>query len=164
MILNLCLKCQPDQLSADLKVNTLKGKEALSCDICGRSLDQFDANNIEPIKTEVGDAPSAKVGIIDTDQSCDETENTEDKPELTATKTGTNTMPVSDSVTLPNDETAEFDSPPEQGLAAQKQLNGLVPSDSVSSPNDPGSQERDKQDNQTILKLLEKGEKIKLVY
>ena len=119
VILNLCMKCQPSQSNTAMKVNTLSGKEAVSCDICGLTLSHLK----DP-----------------------ETGDTDTKPDLAneASETVGTDVKQSDSVGTP-----------------KRHPNGLVSSDSVASLSDPPSQEKDKQDNRTILKLLEKGEKIR---
>ena len=115
-----------------MKVNTLSGKESLSCDICGltfsHSLEDGEPStpDSEP-KSENLAEPSEAVGI-------------ETKP----SETGGNIAKPSEAVGTP-----------------KKHSNGLVASDSIASLSEPNSQEKDKQDNRTIEKLLEKGEKIR---
>lgn len=143
-------------------MNTLKGKEASSCDICGSSLDPTNANDIEPVTSQVGDAPSAKVGATNTETTESGTESSENKSKRTTTLSSeSNGIPIINRPASRTEDSIDSGSPAEHGLLAKKQVNGLVPSDSLSSLTDP-VQDKDKQDNQTILKLLEKGEKIRL--
>ena len=106
-----------------MKVNTLRGKEAVSCDICGLSLDQDTSQDEE-----------------EDDQGQDGKAESSAKP-LSA--------PRSDGKAAESNDTSK------------KQPNGLVTSDSVASLSDPSLLEKEKHDNQTLLKLLEKGDKIR---
>ena len=132
VILNLCLKCQPSQPSNAMKVNTLSGKEAVSCDICGLTL-------------------SSTLKDDEQESSIDsKSENIAEPAEVVRTEAKS-----------PSETVGTVGKPSESLGTPKKHPNGIVTSESVSSLSEPSLQEKDKQDNRTILKLLEKGEKIR---
>jgi len=134
VILNLCLKCQPSQPNNAMKVHTLSGKEAVSCDICGLTLSS-SLKDDENVSTPDGDPKSENIA--------EPTETVEN-----------GVKPLSETV-------GSVGKPSETVGTPKKHPNGLVTSESVTSLSEPNLQKKDKQDNRTILKLLEKGEKIR---
>nr|CAB3264215.1 neurobeachin-like protein 1 [Phallusia mammillata] len=143
VLLNICAKCKTDDHQDDsVFVRNSTSDEVQVCDMCGLIIQNTSTLERKKRKPKTSD------------QQCEETNTDQsDDPDKVDTQSVDNNVEISASSPMSGDQAAD-----------QVNDNEFPTSESMSSLADPNNQEQEKPDNQTILKLLEKGEKIRNMF